>query len=236
MASDSIWKRFLGRFGAGKAAAEHGCGAGEQVRAAEETLVTPVETREQIEPIEKLQAGFDHLIEKLEAINQGLARHASQNAELAQQLGELPNLMTDLPDSIRKQEQVGREMLEQLRANAAAQSQLREVMEKLPAEAAAQSETLAGIHRQLAADAEADAMRAEGFNRFNDTLDRLNQSSESQTDSIMQMSRTFATSDRYLKYIISRQNKRFMWLFTGTLAVCVAVILIFAGVIMYLKN
>ena len=40
---------------------------------------------------------------------------------------------------------------------------------------------------------------AESFNKFNETLDKLNRSAIGQTDGIMQMSKTFATSDRYLR-------------------------------------
>jgi hypothetical protein len=50
------------------------------------------------------------------------------------------------------------------------------------------------------------------------------------------MSKTFATSDRYLKYIISRQNKRFAWIFIGAVSVCAAVILVLVGIIIYLRH
>ena len=66
-------------------------------------------------------------------------------------------------------------------------------------------------------------------------MDKLDQSTLAQTDSIMQMSRTFATSDRYLKYIVSRQNKRFVWVFITAMGICVAVILILTGIVIYLK-
>jgi hypothetical protein len=74
-----------------------------------------------------------------------------------------------------------------------------------------------------------------GFNKFNQPLDKLNQTTEGQTDGILQMSRTFATSDRYLKYIITKQNKRFMWMFISAASVCLFVILVLTGIIIYLK-
>ena len=76
----------------------------------------------------------------------------------------------------------------------------------------------------------------ESFNKFNETLDKLNQSTANQTDSIMQMSKTFATSDRYLKYLMSRQNKRFMWMSITAIGLCVLVALTLAGIIIYLKQ
>jgi hypothetical protein len=50
------------------------------------------------------------------------------------------------------------------------------------------------------------------------------------------MSKTFAASDRYLKYVISRQRKSFIWVFTVALGVCLAAILILAGIIIYLRH
>ena len=67
-------------------------------------------------------------------------------------------------------------------------------------------------------------------------MDKLNQWTVSQTDSIVQMSRTFATSDRYLKYILSKQNRRFMWVFIAAIGVCVMAILILTGIVIFLKS
>ena len=57
-----------------------------------------------------------------------------------------------------------------------------------------------------------------------------------QADSITQMGRTFSASDRYMKYLVQRQNTRFTWIFVATAGVCLAVILIMAGIIIYLKQ
>jgi lipopolysaccharide/colanic/teichoic acid biosynthesis glycosyltransferase len=76
----------------------------------------------------------------------------------------------------------------------------------------------------------------ESFNNFNETLCKLNESTIGQTDGIIQMSKTFAASDRYLKYIMSKQSKRFMWIFIAAISVCVACILILAGIIIYLNH
>ena len=73
------------------------------------------------------------------------------------------------------------------------------------------------------------------FNNFKNTIEKLNTSTTSQTDSITQMSRTFAASDRYLKYILSRQNRRFMWIFIAAIATCLVAIFVLAGIIIYIK-
>ena len=50
------------------------------------------------------------------------------------------------------------------------------------------------------------------------------------------MSRTFAASDRYLKFIVSRQARQFMWVFYSVLGICLAVIIILVGIIIYLSR
>ena len=57
-----------------------------------------------------------------------------------------------------------------------------------------------------------------------------------ETDGILQMSKTFAASDRYLKYIISKHSKRFMWIFIAAISVCTVCILILTGIIIYLNR
>jgi len=109
-------------------------------------------------------------------------------------------------------------------------------VERIPSETAKQTDALVNIDHQLAAAADTDVQMAESFNKFNQTLEELNRTAAGQTDGILQMSKTFATSDRYLKYIISKQNRRFMWVFVSAISVCVAVIVILTGVIIYLKS
>ena len=57
-----------------------------------------------------------------------------------------------------------------------------------------------------------------------------------QTNSILQMSKTFTTSDRYLKYVMSRQSRRFVWLYVISLAVCLISVLSLVGIIVYLSG
>jgi hypothetical protein len=139
------------------------------------------------------------------------------------------------PAVIENQKQLIEQLIEQLKTNTSKDQQFMDAVEKIPAETAKQTDALVDIDHQLAAAADTDVQMAESFNKFNETLDKLNQSTIGQTDGILQMSRTFATSDRYLKYIMSRQGKRFMWIFMIALGVCVLAILILAGIIIYLR-
>jgi len=192
------------------------------------------ENREQY--FEKIQDGFNRLIEQLQGINEHLDRQMSQQAELTERIGRLPQWLETFPTLIEAQKRITEQLLEQLKGSAAKQEQFIDAVQKIPTETAKQTDALVDIDHQLAAAADTDVQMAESFNNFNQTLAKLNQTAESQTDSILQMSKTFATSDRYLKYIISKQNKRFMWVFVSAISICLFVILVLTGIIIYLKS
>ncbi len=58
----------------------------------------------------------------------------------------------------------------------------------------------------------------------------------SNTEGILQMSRTFAASDRYLKYVISKMNRRYAWTLAMALSVCIGVISVLAALLFYLAS
>ena len=188
------------------------------------------------ESIEKLQQGFGKLAGQLGEINEHLGRQVTQHEELIGRIEQLPRLLESFPSVVESQKHLTEQLIEQLKSAAAKNQQFLDAVEKIPNETAKQTDALVDIDHQLAAAADTDVQMTESFNKFNQTLDKLNQSTLGQTDSIMQMSRTFSTSDRYLKYIVSRQNKRFIWVFIISLCVCTVVILILAGIILYLKR
>lgn len=208
----------------------------QQSAAGDRIVVKAAQRVDKRESLEKLQAGFETLVEKLQSINEHLNRQIAQQNELMNRIEQLPQLLENFPALVGNQKQIIEQLLEQLKSAAAKDQQFVDAVEKIPAETVKQTDALVDIDHQLAAAADIDVQMAENFNKFNETLDQLNQSTVGQTDSIMQLSRTFATSDRYLKYIISRQNKRFAWIFIAAIGVCVAVVLILAGIIIYLKQ
>ncbi len=195
--------------------------------------VQPVDKRESLE---RLQEGFHKLIEKLQGINEHLNRQVTQHEDLMSRIEQLPKLLESFPAVVENQKQITEQLLEQLKASATKGEQFIDAVAKIPTETAKQTDALVDIDHQLAAAADTDVQMAESFNKFNEILDKLNRSAIGQTDSIMQMSRTFATSDRYLKYIVSRQSKRFMWIFIAAIGVCVLVVLILTGIIIYLRH
>jgi chromosome segregation ATPase len=201
-----------------------------------QVLVKTVQPMDKAQSLEKLQDSFDKLIEQLEGINNHLNRQTAHNEELMKRIEQLPKLLESFPAVVENQKQLTEQLLEQLKATATMEQGFIETIEKIPTETAKQTDALTDIDHQLAAAADVDVQMTEGLNKFNETLDKLNQSTVGQTNGIVQMSKTFAASDRYLKYIISSQRKSFMWVFTAALGVCLAAILILAGIIVYLRH
>ena len=212
--------------------------AAEDVKAApgDKVEVKTIQPAKKQESLEKLQEGFNKLVEQLRGINEHLNSQVSQHEDLMSRVEQLPKFLESFPAVVEDQKQIIEQLLEQFKTTVAKNQQFMDAVEKIPTETVKQTDALVNIDHQLAAAADTDVQMAENFNKFNETLDQLNQSTLGQTDSIMQMSKTFATSDRYLKYIISRQNKRFMWIFVIALGVCAAAILILTGIIIYLRQ
>jgi chromosome segregation ATPase len=206
------------------------------IKQTDNLVVQAVPQIDKQESIEKLQQGLDKLADQLGEINEHLGRQVTQHEELIGRIEQLPKMIENFPSVVESQKHLTEQLIEQLKAAAVKNEQFLDAVEKIPNETAKQTDSLVDINHQLAAVADTDVQMTESFNKFNQTMDKLNQSTLSQTDSIMQMSRTFATSDRYLKYIVSRQNKRFIWVFITSLSVCLIVILILTGIILYIKR
>ncbi len=208
----------------------------EKAQQSDKVVVKAVQPSGKTESLEKLQEGFNELIGQLKGINENLNRQISQHEGLMDQMNKLPRLMESFPDVVANQKELTEQMLEQLKATATKNQQFIEAVEKIPTESAKQTDALSNIDHQLAAAADTDVQMAGNFNKFTESLDKLDQSTVSHTDAICQMSKTFAASDRYLKYIMSRQRKSFMWVFIIAMVVCTLAILIMAGIIIYLKQ
>ena len=188
------------------------------------------------ESLEKLQIGFDRLINELSGINEHLRKQATQHEQLVTRIDLLPKLLENFPAVVENQKVITDGLLEQLKSNLLKGKQIIETIEKIPVETAKQTDTLESIDRQLSAAADVDVQMTDTFNKFSESLDRLNRSTQEHTDGISQMSRTFAASDRYLKFIVSRQTRQFMWVFYSALAVCAVVILVLIGLVIYLAR
>ena len=192
-----------------------------QAKQGSEAMVRKVQPVDKSQSLEKLQDGFNQLIEKLQGINEHLNRQVTQQEELTRRIDELPRLLETLPAVVQNQKQTTDQLVEQLKGFALRNQQSIDAVEKIPAETVKQTDALTDITHQLSAAAETDVAMRESFNQFKNTLEKLNQTTGGQTDSITQMSKTFATSDRYMKYLVSKQSRRFIWVFWTAIGVCI---------------
>lgn len=191
---------------------------------------------ERREPIEKLQEGFNRLIGQLEQINDHLNEQVAQHQELMGKVRQLPQVLESLPSAVETQKRLTTQLLDQLHSTAAKDQQFLEAVGRIPTETARQTEALVSIDHQLAAAADTDVQMAQSFVKFKDTLDRLNTNTVSNTEGILQMSKTFATSDRYLKYVVNKLNKRYAWVFGISMGVCAAVVCALVGIVIYIAR
>lgn len=199
-----------------------------------QVLVKTINQGEKAQSLEKVNTGFEKLVGQLQQINENLNEQVSQHHNLMEQIEKMPRMLEAMPSIVADQQQLTSELIEQLKSKSAKEQQFTEAVERIPNETVKQTDALVSINHQLAASADTEVQIAEGLNKFNQNLEKLDQSCMSQTESIIQMSKTFATSDRYLKYLVGRQNRRFMWIFVSAICVCVFAILLLAGIIIYL--
>jgi len=204
--------------------------------AGDPVMVSTVTSLERRDSTERLQEGFEKLVEQLQQINGHLNRQLQQHEELMGRVRELPQVLESLPSAVENQKHLTTQLLEQLRNSANKNQQFIEAVGQIPAETARQTDTLTMINHQLAAAAETDVQLTDGFVKFKGTLDRLNHNTISNTEGILQMSRTFAASDRYLKYVISKMNRRYAWTLAIALSVCAAVVSGLIGIVFYLAG
>lgn len=188
------------------------------------------------EPIEKLQDGFNRLVDQLQQINTHLNEQLTQHEELMGRVRELPQALESFPEAVENQKVLTTQLLNQIRSTASKDQEFIDAVSHIPAETARQTETLTDISRHLEASAETDVQLADSFTRFRNTLDRLNHNTVSNTEGIVQMSRTFAASDRYLKLVVTKLNQRFAWMLMGTIGVGVTIICGLVGFIFYLTR
>lgn len=190
----------------------------------------------QLERYEKIQNSLNMFVDKLGAMNNNLEQQLKQHRELTEKLEEMPELVKNFPSMVENQEKIRTQLAEQIADMQSKNEQFVEAVERVPAEMGRQTDLLEEIKEQLSIKADAEDNMASGFRKFNDILARLNQNTLNHTDSIMQMSKTFSTSEKFLKYVISRQNKQFIWLFAVSLSVCFVAIAVLAGIIVYLSR
>ncbi len=192
-------------------------------------------TEQKTEALQMIQNSFEQLVEKLGHINDHLDKQLEQNAAILKRMDELPHLLQNFPESLKNQKTVIESLIEQLKAQSLKNQQFAETIAKIPASTELQTSAIKEMAGQIAASAAVDNQIVEGMRKFNIITGRLNDNVAGQAESILQMSRTFSASDKYLKYVLNTQHKRFMWVFIAALGVSTFAIISLLIVIFLLK-
>ena len=173
---------------------------------------------------EVINEAFNELIDQLRDINKNLTGQSQKHHQILEKMENLPEILNSFPESTRTQQQFIENIAEEMKRRELKEQQMLETLERIPSESAKQTETLSQMNRKLSTSADADIQINENFNRFNETLARLDANAVCQTNSIMQMNRTFTASDTYMKHVITKQNRRFMWMYIISVIVCLTAI------------
>jgi len=187
------------------------------------------------EPLEKLQDGFNQLIQQLEGINTHLGQQVSQHKTLVGHVEQLPEVVNSIPDLIQNQKQATEDLYEQMRQTMAKDEQFMMSVERIPEEAARQTKTLRKIDQRLDAAAGLDAQLVEGLGQFSETLTQLHTTAQSQTDYMGRMAKAIADSDCRFRQMMLQQNRRFAWLLFSVVGLSVSCAALVAGVVFYLR-
>lgn len=122
---------------------------GRQAAPSDKVEVKTIQPLKKQESLEKLQDGFNKLIDQLQGINEHLNRQVSQHEDLMGRLEQLPKLLESFPAVAENQKQVIEQLLEQLKGLAAKSQQFIDAVAKIPTETAKQTDALVDIDHQL---------------------------------------------------------------------------------------
>ncbi len=202
---------------------------------ADPAIVKATDPSNKREPLEKLQDGFNQLIEQLEGINVHLGQQVSQHKTLVGHVEQLPELVNNIPDLIQSQKQATEDLYEQMRQTMAKDEQFMMNVERIPEEAARQTKALGKIDQRLDAAMGLDAKLVEGLGQFNDTLTQLHTTSLDQTDHMGQMMKAITDSDCRFRQVMFQQDRRFVWLLFALVGLTVSCATVVAAFVFYLR-
>ncbi len=210
------------------------CGGGCMPQPQRKVPVQAVTTLDRRDSAEKIQEGFNCLVDQLQKINNHLGQQLNQHEELMSRVRQLPQLLESFPQVVQNQRQLTDELIGQLRTATARQELFLDAVGQIPTEAARQTRALDAIHRQLEEAAQTDAELATCFTTVGRTLDHLDASTIDNTAGMQRLRKSAAARDRYLAYALSRFQRRIVWLFVGFAGFCAVAISVLIGLIVFL--
>lgn len=164
------------------------------------------------------------LVGRLEEINASISLQTQQNIQLVDKMNQLPDLLSGLPQQAQEQRQILQDLSAELKAKAQNDHKMLETVAAMTEQTSEQTHKLGQIEEHLHAAERTDLQLCDNMSKVGQSLEKLDLNTVSQTEWIQQMSRAFTATDRYLKYTLAQQQRRFMWIFAVSMAVSVVAI------------
>jgi hypothetical protein len=200
---------------------------------------SPVQTMtamDRRDSVEKMQDGFNRLVDQLAQINGHFGRQLDQHEELMSRVRQLPQLLESFPQMVDNQRQLHADLCRQMEVVAQRHEQFLNAVGQIPTETARQTRTLGDIHHQLEVAAQTDADLATCFNGVGDAIKRLDASTADNTAGMLRIQKSAAARERYLAHALSSFQRRIVWLFVGFSVLGIVAISILIGLIIHLRS
>jgi hypothetical protein len=192
---------------------------------ASDVVVAQPNGADKMQALDRIQENFNRFVDQLQGINENLGKQVTQQERLSDKLDSLPSLIQAVPEMIENEHRSLDEVLRQLRASQVRNEEFVDVVHQIPREAIKQTETMQKMNQHLVAAAETDIAMRDAFTAFSETVTKLNSATEANREAILNMSKAFSASDRYMKYLVQVQQRRFIWLFVISMGICLVTIL-----------
>ncbi len=159
-----------------------------------------------------MEEGFNRLVTVMESINENMQQQKQETQKLNAHLENLPGLLSRIPDVVESQVQTAQAMAEELKKQSLQQQQLNETIRKLPDLTKSQLDKLSDITAHMESSLENEVHMAETFSRFDGSMQIVADSAQAQATSLAHIGQMLEQNEQKMQQILSRQNKRFMWL------------------------
>lgn len=153
------------------------------------------------------------LVDRLEEINAGISLQTQQNIQLVDKMSQLPDLLGGLPQQVQQQLQILQYLSAELKIKADNDRKILDAVAAMNDQSGEQTQKLGNIEEHLQSAERVNLRLCDNMGDFGKSLEKLDANTLTQTEWIQQMSRAFTATDRYLKYTLVQQQRRFMWMF-----------------------
>ena len=143
-------------------------------------------------------------VELTQAVQRPSAEESLQ--KLTHGLGHMLEQLDSICNNLDKHSSQNQELIEKI-------SELPTILKEMPEHAQKQVEAFENVKDQLEQNANTHKEMLGGFFKFNENLQELNSNSSCQNDNLLKLGKSFTSSERYFKYMLDKQSKRFMWVF-----------------------